>query len=1035
MNSKKKFSVALSTIAFALVVASPVGAVCSISTLSECDNNGLIAVITQLMGGSQTTTTTTTTTTGTTAIAACQGITSFDRNLTVGSSGADVKCLQALLNQSADTQVAATGVGSAGNETTYFGSKTTAAVMAYQTKNAISPVAGYVGPITRASLNAALTASTTTGTGTGTTTTYPAGCTSSTGYSPTTGQACSGTTTTTTYPAGCTSATGYSPTTGQACSATTTTATGAALTVALASDTPAGGNVLKGEANKSVTRVILTAGADADAVVNTIKVKAYGTADLNAADITAVKIFDNGSQVGTTQSLIAGNSIFTLSPSLTITKGTSKVLDIVVSVNSIAGVSGTVKMGIENAASIGGTVLGGTYPVVGNAYTIVAGGSLGTVSVAAGTLVPVTSVGSGTANVELGNFLVSAGTNENVKINQFVVGYLGTTTNSAAGILDTDVTNIRVSVDGVVQGTAVTFASRKATVNFATPITITKGSSKIFKVIGDVSSGTSRNIELQAGIDSVSGVGETSGVGVAGPANAFALGTSNMIVISRGTLSASVSSSSPQGTAAQYVKSTTAQTLGVFDIRATGEDILLSSLGIKIVGSGSPVGSITNVGLYNEAGSLISGNTINLAAADWTTPGFAATNYFTLSTTIPANTTQKFYVKGITNGITGPDPVSITVSLLNNLTGTVSIIGTGMNSSAQEGSYNVTLNSTLALPAVSVNQGPTASLSADPLATPLDQAIMIPASQITVGTLKVTAQREDQTLRSLTLTGVVVGTGNVASTLSQVALYDGVTQVTQFVTPATNNVVFLNSDLISPAVTFVKGTAKTLRIVANTLGTATAGDTIYFTVPATFGAFTSIGKDSSQLFQSASATLLTTGTGATVAGTYTVEPVVIEMTKDAASPSGTVGRGTFLTYATWDLNSFGTTANRSIDTITFYSKVGLPTGADNTMFRLIDTDTGTAILSATPVVTPASGTVAFDITTTDLTIVPGVTKRISLQITTTNATVWAASTAMQWSVIPAGYVTFVGATDIGIGSSSGLVYSIPADTNLVNIGQ
>jgi hypothetical protein len=76
------------------------------------------------------------------------------QDLTVGSTGVHVMALQKFLNMSAATQVAATGAGSPGMETSTFGPATKAAVIKFQTANAITPAAGYVGPITRTTIAA-----------------------------------------------------------------------------------------------------------------------------------------------------------------------------------------------------------------------------------------------------------------------------------------------------------------------------------------------------------------------------------------------------------------------------------------------------------------------------------------------------------------------------------------------------------------------------------------------------------------------------------------------------------------------------------------------------------------------------------------------------------------------------------------------------------------------------------------------------------------------------------------------------------------
>ena len=63
-----------------------------------------------------------------------------------------MQALQALLDEDPATEVAASGPGSSGNESMYFGSLTQVALAKWQSLHGITPASGYFGPLTRATI-------------------------------------------------------------------------------------------------------------------------------------------------------------------------------------------------------------------------------------------------------------------------------------------------------------------------------------------------------------------------------------------------------------------------------------------------------------------------------------------------------------------------------------------------------------------------------------------------------------------------------------------------------------------------------------------------------------------------------------------------------------------------------------------------------------------------------------------------------------------------------------------------------------------
>ncbi len=172
--------------------------------------------------------------------------------LRVGSTGTEVQCLQGKVGATADGK---------------FGPMTAVAVKAFQASKNLS-ADGVVGPMTAAALNGVMSSSGT----------LPAGCTSTAGYSVTTGTKCD-TMVSGSFPAGCSSAAGYSITTGVKCDSTTGGNTSGALeggagdiTVTELSSPSSSVKVGEGESDVKVLGFEVEADEGSDVKISSVKI-------------------------------------------------------------------------------------------------------------------------------------------------------------------------------------------------------------------------------------------------------------------------------------------------------------------------------------------------------------------------------------------------------------------------------------------------------------------------------------------------------------------------------------------------------------------------------------------------------------------------------------------------------------------------------------------------------------------------------------------------------------------------------------------
>lgn len=484
----------------------------------------------------------------------------FTRNLTIGSVGDDVRALQQWLNANGYT-VAASGPGSSGNETRYFGPATRAALAKYQAAVGISPASGYFGPITRARI-------------------------AQSGGAPGTG---------TTPPA-------------------VTVPAGTDLVVSLASDSPAARTIGSGTAFNPAAKFALTAGSKTVKITGITVSKSgfLANTNLNGVDIIDSKGMRHGNVV---TGVNADNTVLITMSSDPIVVPAGSTEYITVRFNLLSGnYTGTVSFGINSVSAITAdtSAISGAFPLMGAVMNIVNGGS----SLASTTIDVLTSTGSSSLNVdpnslqEITRFRIQENSsNEGVYLHKLTLYNYGN-----AGASDYKDVTLEAQ-DGTVLATAQP-SGQYVTFNLASPYFIDKGLTRDFTVKAKLVDGTTKTINLVVynnyDIDlrgSATGVSVIPGAGTND--SSFPIGNGfNVQTIGSGSITLTRASDSPSSA---VVPGATNVVLAKFIAKPTGEDYELRQISFYVATS-------TTAGALDLTGTIfvkVNGATVySVAASD-----------------------------------------------------------------------------------------------------------------------------------------------------------------------------------------------------------------------------------------------------------------------------------------------------------------------------------------------------------------------------------------------------------------------------------
>ncbi|MEI6400308.1 MAG: peptidoglycan-binding domain-containing protein [bacterium] len=679
----------------------------------------------------------------------------FTSSLKLGSTGTAVKELQKVLNMSADTQVAAAGkVGGPGMETTKFGPATKAALQKFQAKNNLSPLTGATGPGTRAALNAI-----------------------------------SGGSTTPTTP-------------------TTPTQTGP-VTAMLATDNPAAGTVLGGQALADLAHFTF----NGNGTLSQVTLKRTGLS--TSADISNVYLFDGNMRVTDGASVNTnGDIVFS---GLNIAVNGSKTLSVkadMAASNTISSVSLGVSL---TGFMVSGSSTANTVNIAGNLHYVSAApnnsssATLGTQTVSSASI----NAGSMQYTVWSAPLQVSGR-----------AAWLKGANFRAIGSAPTDaVQNIKLYVDGTAVGSATSVsANGYAFFDFsANPVNLTTGSHTI-DVRGDIQKGSNRTVQFS--IQNASDLMVTDsqlGTNIV-VTSAVSNGAAGTITINAGSVTTTIDPSFQ--TMTNVTGGATNAVIGKFKLHAYGEDVKVNTLSVTpnvangVASGSSDLNSLNNVTLFFNGSQV--GSSFN-----WTSG--ATTVQLGSSLVVPAGSDSILEVRA-----------DIVTSDNYNLTsGTVTVsLAAGSSNGQGMSSLSTSINVPASTTATSGLTIQTGSLSVAKNTAYANQSISPNTTGATIGSFVLQNQSSSESVRVTNLAVGLVLTSAGSTNYSNLKTDETSGSGSTPINPSTANAGSTSSNNFSVNFTLAPGATKVINVMSDV--SSATGSLAVTLVPTALGASSNV---------------------------------------------------------------------------------------------------------------------------------------------------------------------------------------------------